>query len=255
MTSCQLLTECYSFHMARQSRKQRETEQREGLILDVARDLLVRQGYLGLRMDDIADAMEYSKGTIYLHFPNKEEIILALANQALETRLAAFAHAVTLRKQSRERLASIGAAAELFVEQFPHFFQVEQIIRIHSIWEKTTEKRRNLMRSCESRCMSIVGGVVRDAVAQGDLELPNDCSPEDIVFGLWSINIGAFTILSSSDSLLELGIKDAVAALRRNINQMLDGYGWTPNSSEVDFDALFDAVKSELMSSDVMVRP
>lgn len=234
------------------TRKQREIEEREALILDVAREMLVQQGYLGLRMDHIADRIEYSKGTIYQHFPNKEEIILALANQALIKRSALFSHAVTLRKQSRERLAAIGAAAELFVEHFPHFFQVEQIIRINSVWQKTSVDRQKVMRSCESRCVAIISGVVRDAVAHGDLALPENCTPEDIVFGLWSINIGAFAILSSSDSLQEIGIADPVTALRANTNHMLDGYGWKPLSTEVDFHLVLDQVKQELMQSDLI---
>jgi len=238
--------------MIQPSRKQREIEQRENLILDVAREMLIEQGYLGLRMDHIADRIEYSKGTIYQHFPNKEEIILALANQALAKRSAMFAHAAMMRKASRERLAAIGAAAELFVELFPHFFQVEQIIRIDSICEKTSEKRRSVMRSCESRCMAVIGGIVRDAIANGDLELPDGRSPEDIVFGLWSMNIGAFAILSTSDSLEELGIADPVAALRHNMNRMLDGHQWKPLSAEVDYIGLFDAVKAELRESDVI---
>ncbi len=238
--------------MVQLSRKQREIEQREALILDVARELLIQQGYLGLRMDQIADRIEYSKGTIYQHFPNKEEIILALANQALVKRSSMFSHAVTLRDQSRHRLAAVGAAAELFVERFPHFFQVEQIIRINSVWEKTSEKRRKVMRSCESKCMSIIGGVVRDAVARGDVTLPPNCSPEDVVFGLWSTNIGAFAIVSSSDSLLELGIRDPLTALRTNTNNMLDGYGWKPLSSEVDFHEVMDKVKSELIETDLI---
>ena len=68
------------------TRKQREFEQREQLILKIAREMLIQQGYLGLRMDHIADRIEYSKGTIYQHFPNKEEIILALANSAMNKR-------------------------------------------------------------------------------------------------------------------------------------------------------------------------
>ncbi len=234
------------------SRKQREMEQREVLILDAAREMLMEHGYLGLRMDHIADKIEYSKGTIYQHFPNKEEIILALANKALLKRAALFSHAATIRSQSRERLAAIGAAAELFVERFPHFFQVEQIIRINSVWEKTSENRQKVMRSCESKCMAIIAGVVRDAVAQGDILLPTNRSPEDIVFGLWSINIGAYTILSSSDSLQEIGITDPVAALRANTNQMLDGYAWQPLSTEVDFHELIDVTKTEILNSDVM---
>ena len=249
------MTRSYNSYMIRTSRKQREIKQREELILSVAKDLLTRQGYLGLRMDDIAETTEYSKGTIYQHFPNKEEIILALANEALETRSALFSHAATLREKSRERLMAIGAAAELFVERYPHFFQVEQIIRINSIWEKTSEKRRNIMKSCETRCVSIVGGIVRDAVAQGDLELQDGISPEDIVFGLWSINIGAFTIASSSDSLGELGIPDAISALRQSIIHMLDGMGWKPHSSEFKSDEIVENLRENLLSSDLLRQP
>lgn len=241
--------------MVQQTRKQREIQQRQELILDVAREMLVTEGYLGLRMDYIAEKLEYSKGTIYQHFPNKEEIILALVNQALGKRSDMFSYAVTLRQPSRERLACVGAAAEVFVQTFPHFFQVEQIVRINSIWEKTSEKRRTVMRSCESRCMSVVSGVVRDAVAHGDLELPKDCVPEDIVFGLWSINSGAFAIISSGDSLQEIGIRDGLEALRLNQNKMLDGYGWKPLSTEFDFDALLAQAKQELLASDVVTKP
>ncbi len=219
------------------------------MILDVAREMLVLDGYLGLKMDQIADRLEYSKGTIYQHFPNKEEIILALANQAMNTRSDLFARAVTLRKQSRERVAAVGAAAELFVERYPHFFQIEQLIRLNSISEKTTENRRNIMRSCESKCVTIVGGVVRDAIAQEDLHLPDDCVPEDIVFGLWGMHVGAFAIVSSSDSLQEIGIKDAIASLHRNQNKMLDGYLWQPLSTTQDFDKVVADVKQELSTT------
>ena len=232
--------------MIKPTRKQREIEQRESLILDVAREMLLEHGYLGLRMEQIADRIEYSKGTIYQHFPNKEEIILALANRAQLKRSELFAEAVTTRRKSRERIVAVGAAAELFVERFPHFFQVGQIIRINSIWEKTSEKRQQVMRTCESRSMAIMVGVVRDALAHGDLELNDELKPEDLVFGLWSIHLGATAILSSSDSLHEIGIRDPAFTVRSSMHRMLDGYGWRPLSTEVDYNATFDECKREL---------
>jgi len=203
------------FGMVRSDRKQREIEQRERLILRAGLEILLEHGYLGLKMDQIAEQVEYSKGTVYQHFPNKEEIILALANEALEQRASLFSHASTMRKKSRDRLAAIGAAAEVFVQQFPHFFLVEQLMRINSVWEKTSEERRKLMKTCETRCMTIISGIVRDGIAHGDLELPHECSPEDLVFGLWAINTGGFTIISSSESLEDLGVSLPVVALRR----------------------------------------
>ncbi|MEQ8839279.1 MAG: helix-turn-helix domain-containing protein, partial [Lacipirellulaceae bacterium] len=134
------------------TRKEREKPEREVRILELARVMLRESGYLGLSMDRIAAEMEYSKGTIYQHFRNKEEIILALANDALETRLRMFEVAATWNGNSRERMAAVGAAAEEFVDRFPLHFAVEQIVCSASIWEKTSEERQQMMQSCESRC-------------------------------------------------------------------------------------------------------
>ncbi|MEM6331197.1 MAG: TetR/AcrR family transcriptional regulator [Planctomycetota bacterium] len=230
------------------SRKQREIQDREAQILEVARGHLLDGGYLGLSMDRIAAQMEYSKGTIYQHFRNKEEILIALANEALHLRTTMFERASLFPGTSRERVAAIGAAAEAFVETAPHYFMVEQIVRASSIWEKTSAERQEVMRMCERRCMAIVGGIARDAVAHGDLSLPEGVRPEEVVFGMWSIYLGAQTISSSSDTLGEIGIHSPLTALRRGQNKMLDGYGWRPLSGEADYDAHMDRVKQELFS-------
>ena len=62
--------------MSTLARKKREFVQREELILETARRLLLEVGYLELTMDLIARKIEYSKGTIYQHFSSKEEILL-----------------------------------------------------------------------------------------------------------------------------------------------------------------------------------
>ena len=43
--------------------------------------MLLERGYLGLTMDRIAKATEYSKGTIYHHFSSKEVLLEALVDQ------------------------------------------------------------------------------------------------------------------------------------------------------------------------------
>ena len=60
------------------TRKQREIAQREDLILETARKMLLERGYLGLTMDRIAEEIEYSKGTVYQHFSSKEDLISTL---------------------------------------------------------------------------------------------------------------------------------------------------------------------------------
>jgi AcrR family transcriptional regulator len=47
------------------------------LILDAVDALLARFGYKKMTMDDVAREVGIGKGTIYLHFPGKEELVLA----------------------------------------------------------------------------------------------------------------------------------------------------------------------------------
>lgn len=228
-----------------ETRKQREIRVREARILSIAREQLLESGYLGLNMDRIAAQIEYSKGTIYQHFRNKEEILLALANEALDTRLRMFRAAAAFEGPNRVRLATVGAAAEAFVEHFPYHFMVEQIVRAASIWEKTSEERRELMESCERQCMATVVGIVDDGVAAGDLSLPESIRPEEVVFGMWSIYLGAQTITHTSHALAEIGIDNPIASLRTNQSKMLDGYGWAPMSGDFDYPAHMDQIKRE----------
>lgn len=231
------------------TRKQRELQQREEQILEVSRPMLVREGYHGLNMNRIAEALQYSKGTIYNHFRCKEEIIIALVIQTMEKRSEMFQRAAAFQGCSRERIQSVGMAVELFVRLFPDHFKVEQIIRSASIWEKTSEKRRAVMRSCEQRCMGIVGGVVRDAIAQGDLQL-DGMAVEDLVFGLWSMSYGALSIISTSESLEELGISEPFSAFRTNINTLLDGFGWRPLFGEQDYEQVRQRIQVEVFSDE-----
>ena len=233
------------------TRKQREIQEREGRILDLARRMLVERGYLGLSMDAIAAELEYSKGTIYNHFPCKEEIILALAVQTYEKRTALFERAASQPGNSRQRLMGIGVAGELFVRLYPDHFGVEQLIRSSSIWEKTSEKRRKQMYGSESKCLGIVSGIVRDAMAQGDLKLTDDVSPEALVFGLWAQSFGAYSIIAASDGLEQHGVGDPYVMVRHNFNMILDGYGWTPLSTEHDYMQEFESVASDIFPSEI----
>ena len=96
--------------------------------------------------------------------------------------------------------------------------------------------------------MHVVAGVVRDAVACGDLELHPPQSVEDIVFGLWSLVYGGLMIEVTSPSLADVGILNPRQAIRRNCNAMLDGIGWLPLFKLEQYDRWTDTVSKHLES-------
>jgi AcrR family transcriptional regulator len=62
-------------------------------VLDVAADLLVRLGYRRVTIEDVARQAGIGKGTVYLHFPTKEALFLAV--------LLRIHHGVTARMVAR----------------------------------------------------------------------------------------------------------------------------------------------------------
>lgn len=60
------------------SRKERERLFRRGEILDAALSLFAKKGFRSTTLDEIAEAAEFGKGTIYNYFDNKEDIYNAI---------------------------------------------------------------------------------------------------------------------------------------------------------------------------------
>lgn len=232
--------------MPTSERKKRQIEEREELILDVARTLLVERGYRGLNMDRIAESVEYSKGTVYQHFTCKEDLVIALSIQTMAKREEFFRRAAQFVGRTRERIVAVGVAEDLFVRIYPYHFRSEQIVRMTSLREKTTPTRNDALDACESRCLAIVTQIVRDAIDQGDVSLSNGMSPEDLCFGLWSMTTGAHTFMASEIPLGKIGVRDASRALRYSTQYLLDGLHWKPMMRELDIGATVARIREEI---------
>jgi len=64
-------------------RWRRRKEARPGEILDAALACFAERGFAATRLDDVAHRAGITKGTLYLYFPNKEELFKAVVAQAL----------------------------------------------------------------------------------------------------------------------------------------------------------------------------
>lgn len=67
--------------MGVQERKARHKEELRHEILEVARKLFVEDGFKNVSMRRIAERIEYSPATIYLHFKDKSELIYELCEE------------------------------------------------------------------------------------------------------------------------------------------------------------------------------
>lgn len=68
--------------------RERQLAERAALILHVAQDVFVDKGYYDASIDEIAARAGIAKGTVYLHFTSKEDLLVALVEQQIRGFLA-----------------------------------------------------------------------------------------------------------------------------------------------------------------------
>jgi AcrR family transcriptional regulator len=233
--------------MSTLSRKQREIQQRELLLLDLARKMLIEQGYAGLNMDRLAEAAEYSKGTVYQHFSTKEDLLTAMAFQSLEARCGMFEKSKQFKGRPRERFAALLVADELFAALHPYHYHSELIIKMANLEERASTERRESLNKVQCQCVGYLLEIVEDAIEQGDLVLPPTFRPGDMVFSVLTFVLGAQTVvLNFPDLLSELGVVEPRLVSRQSIHALLDGFQWRPLSTEWDYQSTFQRISKEV---------
>jgi AcrR family transcriptional regulator len=74
--------------------RRRRKEARPAELLDAALELFVEKGFASTRSEEVARRAGVSKGTLYLYFPSKEELLKAVIQQFLADRIAEGAHEI-----------------------------------------------------------------------------------------------------------------------------------------------------------------
>lgn len=79
-----------SLESRQEPRWSRRKEARPEEILAAALELFVERGYAATRLEDVAAKAGVSKGTVYLYFANKEELLKAVVREGIVSPLAEF---------------------------------------------------------------------------------------------------------------------------------------------------------------------
>ncbi|MGD8801691.1 MAG: TetR/AcrR family transcriptional regulator [Gammaproteobacteria bacterium] len=232
-------------------RKQREFQLREQLILDTAQNMLHEHGYAQLTMERIAEAVEYSKGTIYNHFSSKEDLVCSLCCRCINNLLELFKRACDYPGTTRERFSAIGIAYSLYHQMNPLDAQNIQIVKTNAVREKLSADKLNQMNILEHEITQLCVNLVNEAVANGDITRIDNHTADTIVYGFWSMLYGGMLLAQSDIPLEDLGFSPVITTLWHNSQRLMDAYGWQPQSRDMDNDALFQKLCSALFAEEV----
>ncbi len=223
----------------RPSSRQARTRQREQHILETARTLVSVEGFLALKMSDVAQAASVSVGTLYTHFESKEDLIMALATQTWRGRLAGFNAIFAVNTLSwAERLVAAVFVDFLFSVDHPELFAAEQLAATPSVWEGASERRTQEMRTLHHRIMDGIAQTAHQAIENGEFEPWADRKQQAraVDRGIWTLMLGSSAVWSAVSTLEEEVAADTVEipeTLQDLCQALFCGYGWrSPDASD-----------------------
>jgi len=114
-------------------RREREKEQKQNAIIDAAEKVIFSKGLEEATMDEIAEVAEFSKGTIYLYFKNKEDLYFAIHARGLRLLKKMFEMASESKKAGIERVLAIGKAYYQYSKKYPDYYKAMVYYDCHPV--------------------------------------------------------------------------------------------------------------------------
>ena len=109
--------------MSISDRREREKIQRRNTIIDAAEKLFFSKGFANTTMDEVAEIVELSKGTLYLYFKSKEELYGAIIQRAMDILKDMFKEAAATDGNGLTRINAVGMTFYDFYKKYPFHFQ------------------------------------------------------------------------------------------------------------------------------------
>ncbi len=170
--------------MGTHERKEREKEQRRDEIVKAATKVFFERGLQSATMDEIAEAAELSKGTIYLYYKSKEDLYLAVMNNGSTVLFEMFDKAVAKASTTIERIRILADTYQEFFRQHRNYFRMFHFLQNQQLHKQVSPEMREIAQLHQQRIWDLAVGVLRRGVEEGILR--NDVEPAEMAVVLWS---------------------------------------------------------------------
>lgn len=183
--------------MGVQERRAKERELRRTAILDAAKALYEQHGIEGVSMDRIAHEAEIAKGTIYLYFKSREELMMALIAAEMDHLLRSLERVVASKHTPQQQLLGAVKAFYELSQGSTFFYRVISQVNISHVVGKDHDPSSVAEHYAQqnARMFGIILGIVERGVERGDFHLAH---PAPYVVAQMMLSIkGAMVILAN----------------------------------------------------------
>ncbi len=182
--------------MSTSKRKEREKELRKEAILSAAVEVMLENGLYGLNLDLVAKKAELAKGTLYLYFKSKEEILGSLTTKARKLIFNEFL------KINNEDIDPIQKLKKLLYSNY--IFSIEQPLYydLLSLYEAnhSLNEEEELYKSSEDISF-LVYKMILDAQERGQIR--DDINAMEMTMNLWASTVGTLQLIKVRGVLIK----------------------------------------------------
>jgi AcrR family transcriptional regulator len=173
-------------------RQEAERQERRDRILDAARKVFLKKGYLGTSIRAIAVEAELSPGLIYFYFAGKDEIYGRICEEAFLVAIALLEKAAVGKGAFQERLNALAWAYVTFYQDYPEYFDILSFKDMGFKKVGLPGELQELLEELSQKTLSFVREVVEQAIEQR--EFTKEVDIETMTFALWGVIEGALYI-------------------------------------------------------------
>lgn len=181
--------------MGTADRKKAEKESRKELILEASVRLMQAHGVHHLNIDAVAKETSLAKGTIYLYFKSKEEIIATLSTRARLMILEDFRRIDAGPGTCKQKILSIVEASYQFYVNSGVYYDLVSLYEGDHALTETTD-----IYEVSHQITELVTNLVKGAVAEKSL--PKSTDPLLFTLTLWPMTFGMLRFIKGRSHLM-----------------------------------------------------
>jgi len=180
------------------SRKELEIKARKQDILDMAAKLFASKDFHSVTVDEIAEKVGLSKGTIYLYFDNKENIFFSILIERTKSLMQALSQAVESGKPFIECLRHFIFTYLEYFQEHESFFKIMHSEKTRSSMEAHYQMHDYANESI-GRFLEIVNALMFKGVEEGHLRSVDVLSMTKMLSGILN-TFTYYRIFSTTDA-------------------------------------------------------
>ncbi|HEY3835148.1 MAG TPA: TetR/AcrR family transcriptional regulator [Bryobacteraceae bacterium] len=164
------------------TKKEVVSEFRRAGILKAARKVFARHGFDGATMDDVAEACNIAKGTLYLYFKSKRQIYGGVLREDLQSLREATGRAIEAAATAEGKIRAFISARFDFFEQHRDFFRIYNS-DISAIFVSAHPMQKDL-RDFYLEQAEMLAGILADGIQAGEIR---NVPPQAAAFAIYDM--------------------------------------------------------------------